>query len=79
MTFTGAVDAGTLPITYTWNFGDGSAIAAEQVVTHTFPVESIALPYTVVMTATNTCSSAHVQQVLTVSLYRAYLPVVIRE
>ncbi len=55
VTFTGTVAAGTSPITYTWNFGDGSSIGLGNPTTHLY---SIAGPYTIVMTATNGCGSA---------------------
>ena len=78
VTFTGSVDGGTPPVLYEWNFGDGSALAAGQVVTHTFPVGSALLPYTVRMTVTNLCDSDTVQHTVTVSSYRLYLPLLLR-
>lgn len=53
--FTGSVTAGTLPITYTWNFGDGSATRAGNPISHTFPLTAPAQTYTVTLTAANTC------------------------
>lgn len=79
VTFTGPTGSGTWPILlYEWNFDDGSAIATGQVVTHVFPFQSVILPYTVVMTATNACSSATAERTFIVSSYRVHLPVVIR-
>jgi len=77
VTFTGAVAAGTPPITYTWNFG-GGALAVGQVVTHTFPSQTGVIPYPVVMTATNACGQVWVRGVVTVQSYQIYLPLVLR-
>ncbi len=77
VTFTGTVAAGTPPIVYTWDFGDGGT-AAGAVVTHTFPFETAILPYRVVMTATNGCGQVVVQDIVTVRPYQLYLPLVIR-
>jgi uncharacterized membrane protein len=76
VTFTGAVAAGTPPIIYTWNFG--GALAAGPVVTHTFPFQTAIMPYPVVMTATNACGQVWVWDSVTVRLYRAYLPLLLR-
>ena len=55
--FTGAVTAGTPPITYTWDFSDGSAAQVGNPITHTFPLTVTAQTYTVTMTAANGCPS----------------------
>jgi uncharacterized repeat protein (TIGR01451 family) len=54
ITFTGTIDEGTGPITYTWDFGDGKTspgkvITQGQVVTHVFASEKV---YTVTLTVT---------------------------
>ncbi|MBN2006873.1 MAG: carboxypeptidase regulatory-like domain-containing protein [Anaerolineae bacterium] len=79
VTFTGAVAAGSLPITYTWSFGDG-AFGEGQVVSHTYTDGSGLIPYRVVMTATNACSFASVEETLTPvsSNHLIYLPLVVR-
>ncbi|MGC9396147.1 MAG: PKD domain-containing protein, partial [Anaerolineae bacterium] len=77
VTFTGTVTAGTLPIVYTWDFGDGGT-ATGAIVTHTFPAETAILPYTVVMTATNACGWDAAEQIITVHSYQIYLPLVMR-
>jgi hypothetical protein len=75
VTFTGSVAAGTPPITYTWDFGDGDA-ASGQMINHTYPLNAT---YTVVMTATNTCPSQMVvSKDVVVSPRRIYLPLVMR-
>ncbi|HOT91088.1 MAG TPA: S8 family serine peptidase [Anaerolineae bacterium] len=80
VTFTGTAASGTPPLYYTWNFGDGSAVGTGEVVTHTFPVATIALPYTVIMTVENACSYTVMQQTLTVRGYTIlYLPLVLVE
>ena len=73
----GTVMTGTLPIVYTWDFGNGGT-AVGGVVTYTFSVETAILPYTVVMTATNACGVAVTEQVVTVHPYQVYLPLIIR-
>ncbi len=79
VTFTGAVASGSLPITYTWSFGDG-ALGEGQVVSHTYMPGSGLIPYHVVMTATNACSLVHVEETLTLSSANQYLylPLVMR-
>lgn len=78
VTFTGAVAVGSPPFTYTWDFGDGSPVTVGEVVTHVFPAESVIVPYTVTMTATNPCSVGVVQQVVGARLFEVYLPLVLR-
>lgn len=78
VTFAGAVSLATPPVYYTWDFGDGSPAAMEQVVTHTFPMETVTLPYTVIMTAANACSFDTVQQVITVGWRTLYLPMILK-
>lgn len=78
VTFTGSVVTGTAPIAYTWDFGDGGALATGAVVTRTFTAQTVLMPYTVVMTATNTCSSGVAEQIVTVQMRMIYLPLVMR-
>jgi len=78
VTFSGTTMAGTPPIVYTWNFGDGGATATGAVVTHTFPLQTAILPYPVVMTATNACGVDVTEQIVTIRVYQVYLPMVIR-
>ena len=78
VTFVGTVALGSPPITYTWDFGDGSAVQTGAVVTHTYRAETLVLPYTVAMTATNTCGFDIIQRVVEVGPHRIYLPLVIR-
>ena len=77
VTFTGALQSGAPPVDFAWDFGDGSSPARGEVVTHTFPVATAILPYTVIMTATNPCSMESVQRVVSVGYYRLYLPVIL--
>jgi len=75
LTFT-AQASGTLPITYTWNLGDGT-FATGQTIAHTYMAEGI---YTVTLTATNPCSIGRTVHRLIVlpspAGYRIYLPLV---
>ncbi|MCP4539561.1 MAG: PKD domain-containing protein [Chloroflexi bacterium] len=78
--FTGSAD-GTLPITYTWNFDDGSpetSPSTNPVITYSY---NDAMTYTVMMTATNCVDSfdSISRQVPVLQAgYSIYLPVVMR-
>lgn len=77
MTFTSSVAQGTLPITYTWDFGDDST-GNGRIVTHTYALSDT---YSVVVTATNACPSQDVatRDIAVIGSSRAiYLPVVMR-
>ena len=63
VTFTGSVAYGSSPVTYTWNFGDGS-IASGLVVTHAYATTGT---FTVLMTATNPCGQDVYSQAITVA------------
>ncbi|MBN1874333.1 MAG: S8 family serine peptidase [Anaerolineae bacterium] len=81
LTFTATVAMGTLPVTYTWDFGDGTA-GIGNVVTHTYTSQSLSVlvPYSVTVTATNPC--AVITRGIAVSLRRRlqlYLPLVLKE
>jgi subtilisin family serine protease len=78
ITFTGAVEIGTPPVDYSWDFGDGSPPVYGEVVTHTFAANTTVLPYTVKMTADNPCSQETVSRIVTVGLYHLYLPLIIK-
>ncbi len=82
--FTGSVGGGSAPITYTWNFGDGSPIAAGQIVTHSYqhPITwtMTMWHFPVLMTAQNACSTQHVQKSLGLTPpIKLYLPLLMRE
>jgi uncharacterized repeat protein (TIGR01451 family) len=91
VTFTGIVSAGTasLPITTTWDLGDGSpsltvringVLGGGAVVTHTFPLTMAVRAYTVTMEVANVCSDPRlVKKGVTVQPYRVYLPAIVRE
>ncbi|HHN93981.1 MAG TPA: PKD domain-containing protein, partial [Anaerolineae bacterium] len=77
--FTGTVSAGTTPIAYTWDFGDGSAVQTGNPITHVFPITYVRMSYTVVMTARNGCpSSGTASHVVTVRPRRIFLPILLR-
>jgi hypothetical protein len=82
--FTASAAAGTaeLPVTYNWDFGDGSGVGAGNPITHTFPLTVTAQTYTVVLTVTNGCPSQQMVQKAVAVLPRAvyvYLPFVVRD
>ena len=52
--FTATLEAGSLPITYTWNFGDGTIVNDGLIINHTYAVGT----YTAILTATNSYGSA---------------------
>jgi PKD repeat protein len=71
--FTGTVQAGTGPLTYTWAFGDGGT-AQGQSVDHGF---ALAGDRVVTLTVANPCSEAVVTTTVPVVFYRVYLPLVV--
>ncbi|HQM14123.1 MAG TPA: carboxypeptidase regulatory-like domain-containing protein [Anaerolineae bacterium] len=77
VTFTGTVTAGTLPITYAWDFGD-EGTASGAVVAHAFPLAAAVRPYTVTLTVTNACGQVSASHVLSVRPHQVYLPLVMR-
>jgi hypothetical protein len=75
VTFDGTA-MGTTPITYTWDFGDGSAAGSGTPITHLFPITLTTHSYTVTMTAANACGSVPVLKSLTVQPQTIFLPIV---
>jgi len=79
VTFSGTVAAGTLPITYTWDLGDGSPEQVGNPMTHTFPVQTGAQVYTVRLTIENICPRpAVLERPVIVWEFGCYLPVLSR-
>jgi PKD repeat protein len=52
--FTGIVAGGSLPVTYTWDFGDGSAVQTGNSLEHTYTVSNT---FPVMLRAVNSCPS----------------------
>ncbi len=63
VTFNGAVLTGTLPLTYSWDFGDGSATAMGNPITHSY---LSATTYPVTLTVVNRCGSAQAYNPVTI-------------
>jgi uncharacterized repeat protein (TIGR01451 family) len=79
VSFTAAITAGTLPITYTWKFGDGQqTVVTTPQVKHTFPLTNTVRTYAVLLSAANACGSQPVQRSVAVWPLRVYLPLVRR-
>ncbi len=75
ITFTGSVEQGSEPITYTWAFGDRGT-AAGRVVTHTYTISNT---YAVTLTAENACSHQTVRKAIRVIWpYVIYLPLTLK-
>jgi uncharacterized repeat protein (TIGR01451 family)/uncharacterized repeat protein (TIGR02543 family) len=78
ITFNGVAVTGTLPITYSWNYGDSSAVGTGSPITHIFPITNTTRSYTVTLTAANACSSQPGAALVTVRPYQLYLPVIMK-
>jgi uncharacterized repeat protein (TIGR01451 family) len=77
--FTATVTAGTPPITYTWQWGDGTPVDVGSFATHQFPAINVAATYTVTLMAANACTAgAAREKPVTVWPHRLYLPLVYR-
>jgi len=71
-----AAVTGTLPLTYSWDFGDG-AVASVEDPTHIYTVGGC---YTVTLVADNACGQARAQVTVCVEspYHHVYVPVVLR-
>jgi trimeric autotransporter adhesin len=79
VTFTGSAVTGTTPITYSWDFGDGSAVGSGSPITHLFPIMLTTHSYTVTLTAANVCSTqATASKLVTIQPVRVYLPLILK-
>jgi uncharacterized repeat protein (TIGR01451 family) len=78
--FTATITSGTLPVTYTWNFGhEANVITTSANVVHTFPLTVTLQTYTVTLATANACSSLPIiSRPVAVRPYRVYLPVIMR-
>jgi PKD repeat protein len=76
--FSGGVITGSLPITYTWDFGDGTepiSLVGDPEIGHAFPAAPAVQPYTVSLTAENACTLPLVlEQTVTVTPIQVFLP-----
>ena len=78
--FTGTVQSGSLPLSYTWDFGDGETGMGSTVV-HAYAA-TVALAFTVRMTATSSCDGSfdtdEIKLPITPGEFYLYLPVVLK-
>jgi PKD repeat protein len=75
---TGSITSASLPVTYTWDFGEGDPVRTGNPVPHTYETLPISQTYTLVMTATNRCSSARVTRDVAIRIDRWYLPLLFK-
>jgi len=73
-TVTATVTGGTPPISYAWNFGDGS-MGTGVTTTHTYAGVGV---FTATVTATNAAGPAVATTIVTVSQAKLFLPLVVR-
>jgi uncharacterized repeat protein (TIGR01451 family) len=78
--FTGSVTPPgvTLPITFTWSFGDGATAGIGNPITYLFPPTLTAQTYTVTLTAANFCGQVAANKAITIEPMTVYLPVLIK-
>lgn len=75
-TLTATISVGS-NVTYTWNFGDGSAAAQSQVVTHIYPL-SVTSRFTATVTAANSANTQSASTTVVIVPKRIYLPVILK-
>lgn len=72
--FTGSVLSGTVPLTYSWAFGDGDTAAGP----HAGHAYGASGAFTVTLEVRNACGTAARARAIRIAPYRAYLPLVLR-
>jgi PKD repeat protein len=79
VTFTATMSAGTQPVFYEWDFGDGD-FGSGSVLTHTFPSKLSPSTYTVMLTADNLCSlqPLSIEKDIVVQPDQLFLPIMIQ-
>jgi uncharacterized repeat protein (TIGR01451 family) len=74
--FSGSTDpVSTPPVTYSWDFGDGSAEGSGPVVNHAYAVAGV---YQVILTVSNACGLDTASQPVTVAPQAVFLPYLVR-
>ncbi len=78
--FTGTVVAGTAPLTYTWDWGDGTAAGLGAVLSHAFPLTATVRAYTVTLAVNNQCSGPlTAEQAVAIMPQQVFLPLALRD
>lgn len=77
VTFNGTA-LGTTPITYSWNYGDGSTVGSGSPITHLFPITLTTQSYTVTLTAANACGTVPVLKSIKIQPQTLFLPIVLK-
>jgi PKD repeat protein len=79
VTFTGTISPSISPLTYTWNFGDGTGIHAGNPIIHTLGSSTLMQDYTVTLTATHPTGTASITKGIYLELWYTWLPLIMRK
>ncbi len=77
VSFSTVITGGSLPITYSWHFGDGG-VGIGQPINHAYPLTTSVKTYTVTLTASNVCSNLNALHSITITPKLIYLPIALK-